>query len=141
MKTSAWRRKLLMLLATAVVFASLGGCQKYQEEKRSGLLNDTVRFYTSAIRWSDFPAAASALRPRESTAEPVDLARLQGIRVMSNDYRINAVSSDSLEAEMVAVFTYQLPNSASVKTTTQSVTWWFDEEAQSWFIDGSLPKF
>lgn len=130
-----------ILLIGAVIALGLAGCQKYGEQKRAGLLEDTVRFYNSAIRWSDFAGAASAIRPREGEAVAVDHSHLTGVRVTSNDYRINAASPDALEAEMVAVFKYQMPDSASVRTATQRATWWYDEKLERWFLDGTKMPF
>lgn len=129
-------------LVTTVVVASLAtACQKYDEQKRASLLNDTVRFYTSAIRWGDFEGAASAIRPLEGDPLAVDTTHLKGVRVLSNDYRLTAASEDANEAEMVAVFTYQLSDSASVKTVNQRATWWYDDQAQRWFLDGTKMPF
>ena len=129
-------------LVTTVVVASLAtACQKYDEQKRASLLNDTVRFYTNAIRWGDFEGAASAIRPLEGDPLAVDTTHLKGVRVLSNDYRLTAASEDANEAEMVAVFTYQLSDSASVKTVNQRATWWYDDQAQRWFLDGTKMPF
>ncbi len=136
---------LIRFTATLLVAAALASlvtaCQKYHDQKRVNLLDETVRFYTSAIRWGDFEAAASAIRPREGDPLPVAYAYLKGVRVMSSDYRINATSEDAVEAEMVAVFTYQLEDSASVMTANQRALWWYDNDTQRWYLDGTKMPF
>ena len=130
-----------VLVLSAVVVLALAACQKYGEQKRAGILNDTVRFYNSAIRWGDFAGAASAIRPRDGEPVTVDHSHLTGVRVLSNDYRLNSASPEALEAEMVAVFKYQLPDSASVRTATQQADWWYDEKLERWFLDGTKMPF
>ena len=135
------KRSVISLVASLILAALLTGCQQYTEKKRAGLLSDTVRYYTSAIRWSDFQGAASAIRPRSQDPVPISVSHLDGVRVLSNDYRLVAASPDALEAQMYATFTWQPVHSAVVRTTNQQATWWFDELTQQWYLDATQMPF
>lgn len=132
---------VLLVSFLAVALGTLVGCQEYTDKKRAGLLNDTVRMYASSIRWGNFESAASAIRPRDGDPVPISVAHLKGVRVLSNDYQILAAAPDSPQAQMYATFTWQPASSASVRTTSQQATWWFDEQTQRWFLDGTSMPF
>ena len=129
---------LLMSVLLALV---LSGCEQYGEKKRANALNDSVKYYTAAIRWGNFESAASAIRPRNGNPVPISVDHLKGVRVLSNDYQILASSPEASEAQMYATFTWQPADSASVQTTNQQATWWFDDQTQRWYLDATAMPF
>lgn len=128
-------------LLAVLALAALGACASMESKEKMVRLEETVKVYASAVRWGDFPTAASLVRPRETTAAPADGARFEGVRVMSHDYRIEAADAEAAEAWMTARFEYSAPSSARVRTVTQRARWYWDEASGGWFLDGSLPEF
>ncbi|MCP5152473.1 MAG: hypothetical protein H6983_03810 [Ectothiorhodospiraceae bacterium] len=136
-RTHSRTARLLVVLA----LATLGACASMESKEKMVRLEETVKVYTSAVRWGDFGTAASLVKPRDAAAAPVDGARLEGVRVMSHDYRIEAPDAEASEAWMTARFEYSAPSSARVRTVTQRAMWYWDEASGAWYLDGSLPEF
>ena len=119
----------------------LTGCSNLQKKDQTKKLDQAVRSYIHAVRWGDFGAAASFIRPKEGIAKPPDLSKLEGLRVTHYDFAIDSKSEGDPEALMTASFDYYFEDSLSVKKTYQQTLWWWDPQVENWFMDGDLPDF
>lgn len=112
-----------------------------QARDRQVRLQDTVRSYAAAVRWGDFDTAAEFIRSRNTTPTPVDREFLKGIRVTAYDIKRGLLSADDREAVFQVTFNYYHTDSATVHTLIDRQSWWYEEEAKRWLLDGSLPDF
>lgn len=126
----------LVVLATAIVT----GCASLSARDRADRLEQAMRAYDKAIRWGEFAAAESVVRPRTPPENPVTPADLDGIRVTSFKYVLQQPAPDAPEEvnAVAAIDAYRV-NSGVVFSVTQRQRWYFDEESKSWFLDGTLP--
>ena len=134
--------RLILSIALLPLLAGLfTGCADLRHKDQTKKLDQAVRSYIHAVRWGDMGAAASFIRPREGVADPPDLSKLEGLRVTHYDYAIDSKTQGDPEALMTAAFDYYFDDTLSVKKVYQQVVWWWDPEAEDWFMDGELPEF
>ena len=138
MRMNSISRRGILLMAGAL---ALGGCAAIESKKRSQVLTERVRAYTKSVRWGDFDIAQRFIKPREGEAKVVDTEAMRGLRVTHYDYEINASDPEAKEAEMIATFDYQGDGTVTIKRLNQRAVWWYSDEQETWFLDGSLPDF
>jgi hypothetical protein len=132
---------LYRLLVVSALVAGLGACSTLHEQRRSDLLDSSLRGYEKAIRWSEFEVA-NTFRKDGDKSEPVpDFQALRDIRVTSYDVTTRDVDEDKTEARQSVRIGYYNVNYLREKTLTDKQHWLFDEEAKRWYLDGSLPVF
>ena len=134
-------RVLPFFACLPLIAGLLTGCADLRHKDQTKKLDQAVRSYIHAVRWGDFGAAASFIRPKEGMAEPPDLSKLKGLRVTHYDFAIDSKSEGDAEALMTAAFDYYFEDTLSVKKTYQQVIWWWDPQIENWFMDGALPDF
>ena len=134
-------RVLPFFACLPLIAGLLTGCADLQHKDETKKLDQAVRSYIHAVRWGDFGAAASFIRPKEGMAELPDLAKLEGLRVTHYDFSIDSKSEGAPEALMTAAFDYYFEDSLIVKKAYQQVLWWWDPQVENWFMDGKLPDF
>jgi hypothetical protein len=129
-------------LVLVLVVASTGGCAGLQDRDRANRLDLSSRAYTQSVRWGEFEAATAYLRHRDgSPVQPLDLDALRGIRVVGAEQVVAPLTAGSVEATMTASFTYHTADSNRLRSVTQRGVWWFDPDADRWWLDGRLPDF
>ena len=132
-----WSQAILWIAAIVLI----AGCATIENKARSQKLQDQVKAYTKAIRWGDYDIATRFLKHQNGEPASTNANALKGVRVTHYDYSIDAGGPEAVVANMIATFDYQLPASVSVRQLKQRATWWYDDKAETWFMDGSLPKF
>ena len=134
--------RLLPFFACLPLIAGLlTGCADLEHKDQTKKLDEAVRSYIRAVRWGELGAAASYIRPREGTAEPIDLSKLEDLRVTHYDYAIDSKTKGDPEALMTVSFDYYFQDTLSVKKVYQQAVWWWDPDVEYWFMDGELPEF
>jgi hypothetical protein len=139
MMINAKQFSILTIVASLTLLAT--GCADLVHKDQTKKLDQAVRAYIHAVRWGDYGAAASFIRPREGTVPPPDLSKLDGIKVTHYDYSIDSRAKGDPEALMTAAFEYYHVDYRSVKKAYQQVMWWWDPQSENWFMDGALPPF
>lgn len=135
---------LRLLAVSVIVFLFVTGsvsCADIRAKEQAVLLQDSLRGYSNAMRWSDFDAAVTFIERREQAAEEPDLERLKDIRVTSYEIEDRYLSVDKGEAYVTAKISYHRADSMTVATITDKQTWWYRKDQRRWFLDGSLPSF
>ncbi|MCB1744596.1 MAG: hypothetical protein KDK91_29790 [Gammaproteobacteria bacterium] len=129
-----------LLVVPLLLSSLLTGCSSLDKRNRMSQLDTAVRQYARAIRWERFEVAQSLIRPRtEAPPEnPIDMPEMD---VTADESRIVNISPNGNEAVVDYSFEYVLDRQNRTRHTTQQVLWYWDEKADRWFIDGSLPKF
>ena len=128
---------------TLLVVAMLGlsGCPRIEDHSKSLKLSDTVKLYVKAVRWGDYELASRLFRNKDGATPVIDLSKYEGIRVTRESHEVRAANPSASEATMRAVFEYHLDSSARIRKVVQTLDWWYDEESETWFAAGTLPKF
>jgi hypothetical protein len=101
-------------------------------------LENTLRAYEGAIRWSEFELAKGFGVPVDPTP---DLTRLNHIAVTAYEVKASTTSGDTLEARQTVVIHYYDKHSAMQKTVIHQQQWHYDENQKQWVVQPSLPDF
>jgi hypothetical protein len=133
MRTTAIRWLVLALLVTLVACAS---------RERADQLDETLRHYSSLIRWGEWPAAADYYDPELREKRPIselDMERLGQFRVSGYNQRALEVSPDGQKArQSVEIRLYNVHTMAERVIVDQQV-WRWDEKAERWWLTSGLP--
>ena len=128
----------LRLLAATLVLVLLGACATAgQRSPRDQVLYD----YVSAVRWSDFDAAARFLDPALLEREPLtDLERERYRQFQVSGYEVKS-ASEPAEGEYQQVVEIRLVNrhTQTEKVLTDRQRWRWDPEAKRWWLASGLP--
>ena len=141
MSVSEFSGRLGGALLVWLVLATASGCATLAQKKQEATLDHSASTYATAVRWNNFQAAAAFLRFRDGSTPSLDLERLKSVRVLSSSYELVPASDDGTQARMIASFNYQTTDSASVRNITQQALWWFEPQAERWYLDSGLPAF
>ena len=136
MKLPRYYVTLISLMVLAV-----SGCARLATMEKTTLLEEAVKFYVKAVRWNRLDVVQGLLRKRDGTIIATDLKSLRGLQVTHYDYSVNAAGAESGEALMSASFQYYFDSGSTLKTVEQKAMWWWDAEAETWFMDGPFPTF
>lgn len=134
------RRTLLPLLA-ALAGSVLAGCTATRDNMREDDLRTTILLYLNSLRWGDFGTAATLLRRPDGSLPPRDIARLEGLRLTHFDFEVLGGGLGSTTATMVASMEYYWEDQGNLRKVAQQGDWWWDTEAERWYLDDSLPDF
>ena len=128
----------LRLLAATLVLVLLAACASAgQRSPRDQVLYD----YVSAVRWSDFDAAARFLDPMLLAREPLtDLERERYRQFQVSGYEVKS-ASEPAEGEYRQVVEIRLVNRHTQveKVLTDRQQWRWDPEAKRWWLASGLP--
>ncbi len=80
-------RVLPFFTCLSLLAGLLTGCADLAHKDQTKKLDQAVRSYIHALRWGDWGAAASFIRPQDGgIAEPPDLSKLKDLRVTHYDF-------------------------------------------------------
>ena len=140
-------KRILISISTILILAlSVSGCWNKQAWGTRGddFLKTSIR-YRSAVRWAEYDEAFSYIKIREGEPSELDLDYLEQIEV--TDYEIlkrTSVAKTEVtpeEVQVVVEIDFLRDASPSLNKIKRQETWWFDEEAEKWYLDGNLPDF
>lgn len=135
------RHMMASVAALLCALALLGGCGSMAERERETRLDDTLRAYERGIRWGEFGMAVALIKPREVMRRPVTRQDLEAYRVTG--YQIvsrTPAGDDGMEIDLVVEIGAYDINRGVVFEIEDRQRWYFDENANSWFLDGTLPN-
>jgi hypothetical protein len=135
--------KLLLILLTAlcVSVTSLSGCASKQKQKSLNTFDERIRLYGRLLRWKEYEGAVNLIRHQDETSVKVDLEAYKELRV--TDYEVKkVVMGDDLKTAIVeAEISYYFETTSLVQTIRDKQSWWYVEDAETWFLDDDLPAF
>ena len=134
-------RLLTRFVLAFLLVSGLLNCAQLRSQEQAALLQDSLRGYSNAMRWSDFGAAMAYIERRGEAVNQADLERLKDVRVTSYEIEDRYLSIDKGEAYVSAKIGYHLADSMTVQTITDKQTWWYREDERRWLLDGDLPNF
>jgi hypothetical protein len=125
-----------------LLFMGLVGCTTYN---RGAKFENRVRFYSQAIRWSEFERAQPFIRMREDHTQKQDLDFFNKIKVtkyQSTD-KTPKQNFDEQSSDIILVYEidYFIDDDYKLKHVRDEQLWWYDETEGDWFLDSGLPKF
>ena len=121
----------------------LAGCAAMREQKRLNSLEDSLRAYGTALRWGEWDAANAYRVPRKGSEKlkPMPKDELKDIRVTDYEIVQRVVSKDEKLATIRAKVSFYDTDTGTVHSVLDEQTWWYDDAARHWFLDGNLPDF
>lgn len=132
---------LIGLGSCILLLGGPGGCETMKVQDRSIVLGNETRAYRKAIRWGEYDLARELIRRRDGTVPEYDARFLQHVRVTSFEITKRELRNDSMEAVVASLISYYHIDSGSLRTITDTQTWWYDPVTLHWYIDGTLPDF
>jgi hypothetical protein len=141
-------KQLLFSITVLLIFTfSMTGCgwNKQAWGLRSDEFMKTSIRYRSAVRWAEYDEAFSYVKLRDGEPSELDLDYLEKIEVTGYEIvKRTAVAKTKTTPEVAQVLVeidFLRDASPSVNKIKREETWWFDEEAEKWYLDGNLPNF
>ena len=124
---------VVMVLVVALAACATPG----QRSPRDQLLYD----YVSAVRWSDFDAAAKFLDPELLARRPLtDLEKERYKQFQVSGYEVKSGSEPAPDTyEQVVEIRVVNRNTQVEKVITDRQTWRWDAEAKRWWLMSGLP--
>jgi len=130
--------RCLLLIMAAVLLA---GCQGLKSRDRQVLLQDSIRQFGKAVRWSDFDYARDMTSPRGAQEAAPDKAFLSQIKVTAWSAGTPIVNDEVTEAVVPVEISFYHEGSGLIRTFVQSQSWWYEEQSNRWLLDGDVPDF
>jgi hypothetical protein len=134
-------RKLLWVVGVAVLGALLVGCGSLEERKQMNAFKKDTRDYGRLLRWRGYEGAAQFLRTPDGAPIAVSTRGLGDIRVTSYEIVRSELAPDAKSATVAAVIDYYNERENRIRTLSDQQHWWYDEQAEKWYLDGNLPPF
>ncbi len=123
----------------------LVGCSWLTDINREHKFETRTRLFSQAIRWSEFERAQEYIRTRDNRPLNPDLAYLNQIKITKYQ-NTNIVPQENLDAQnldriLVYEIDYFVKDNYKMKHQRYEQLWWYDESAETWFLDSGLPRF
>lgn len=129
-------RKILICF----LIAGLAACGMAQKKKMNDL-NRSVESYVAALRWSRTEDARGFHLDRDHNKPEIDTSAMDEIRVTGYKIRKRIVNEALNEATITADLDYYNEEYGTLKNMTLVQQWWYDPEAERWFIESDFPTF
>ncbi|MEM7250041.1 MAG: hypothetical protein AAF493_01370 [Pseudomonadota bacterium] len=133
--------RLLGLVIGIIAVLTMTACATLETRERASVLRVQVLRYAKSLRWGDYEGANAFIRRKEDTEVKEDLPLLRKIQV-TNYQVLSATMADDRDSALSRIRLSYFHSDRRIESTITDVqTWYFDEEASAWFIDGNLPDF
>jgi hypothetical protein len=128
-------------IATLISCALLVGCSTLSKKNRTNELDETLKYYNTALRWGHYDTALGYCRPPEGGARSVDGQYLENIRVTGVVEKSRVLSDDASRVLSKVEYRFYHVDQARENRVLDEQTWVYDEESGQWLLEGSLPDF
>ena len=129
------------MTALCLSLTSLNGCASKKEQKTLSNLDERIRLYGRLLRWKEYEGAVNLIRHQDESSVEVNLDDYKDLRVVDYEVKKVVLGEDLKTAEVEADITYYYETINAVKNIRDSQSWWYAEEAKTWFLDDDLPAF
>ncbi|MEJ2116275.1 MAG: hypothetical protein P8X88_09640 [Gammaproteobacteria bacterium] len=137
------RSKTLLIIFTILCISliSLSGCASKQKQKTLSNFDERIHLYGRLLRWKEYEGAANMIQHQDESSVEIELDTYRDLRV--TDYEVKKVMmGDELKtAEVEMEIDYYFETTNSVKTIRDKQTWWYNEKAETWFLNNDFPAF
>lgn len=131
------KKVLFTVLISLFILSSCGS-----DSKKKKSLDSTLYKYAAVIRWSNFDAATSFLKPGDKSILPssFELERLKQFKV--SGYHESPISPGPKENIILQNVEIQLYNIHNNKTRIiyDYQSWEYDADKETWFLTSGIPK-
>ncbi len=134
----------LILFAISILFVSvlsIEGCASTQKNKTLNSFDERSKLYGRLLRWREYEGAVNMIRRQDESEVEVNLDDYKDIRVTDYEIKRVAMGEELKTAIVEAEVSYYFETTNAVKTLRDTQSWWYVEEAETWFLDGDLPAF
>jgi hypothetical protein len=104
-------------------------------------LDDTLRAYDRAVRWSSYQMIPSFRKKEKASSEVLAYDRLKSVRVTGYSRKQFRVSDTGTEVDQVVEIRYYDENVAREKVEIDTQKWTYDSDLDRWVLVSDLPKF
>lgn len=135
-------RNIVGCLVVLMLLTACGASMpSWSKKSRANDFVAATKTYAKLIRWGYFDEAAKYIRARDDSPIDIDLARVSRYRVSSYKPFTQLLADNGMEGRNVAMIEYYEIDSGVIKTLRDEQIWWFDSEAERWFLASPLPGF
>lgn len=134
----------LLVVILAIFFTSIisfSGCASKKKNQTLSSFDETTRLYGRVLRWREYEGAVRMIRHQDESSVEVNLDAYKDLRVTDYEIKRVVMSEDLKSAVVEAEISYYYETTNVVKTLRDSQNWWYQEEAEKWFLDDDLPAF
>jgi len=131
------KKSIVIIILSLFIMASCG-----EKSKKKRGLDDTLFKYAAIVRWSNYEAAMSFLKPGNKDILPTqfELEHLKQFKVSSYlEAPITPGANANSINQSVEIQLYNIHNN-SVKTIIDHQSWEYSEKLQQWFLTSGIPK-
>lgn len=132
---------LMLLLASLLTSTACSMMKGPRAERRDKAFTAAVETYRKLIRWGYFEEAAQYLKGKDEPLPPPDLNAYRKYKVTGYDVGEQMESNDGNEARVNAQIEFYEIDSHVAGSVRDTQYWWYDEEAQRWYLGSPMPVF
>lgn len=129
----------IKILLGILLLAMMTACADMKVRDRVSRLDSSVQSYAGAIRWARYTDAYAFHLGKDGFRPPLVLEDYEGIRVTAYDIQEQSMSTDQMEATVVAKISFYNDNTGVVKHIKHIQNWWFREDGRRWLLDAAFP--
>ena len=129
--------KLQKILIIALCLLFISACAS---DGRMRVLDDSLRAYSSAMRWGDFKGASRFYKNPASISH-INFDKLKSIKVTGYDESGSNLSQDRTKLMQSVTIKYYDTGVGKVHELTDNQVWEYDQERRLWLLVSSMPEF
>lgn len=128
------------IIAITVFLASLlSACAGMGRSARLHDLQDALQDYAAALRWERYSDAYDFIRARDGSRPDYNMEGFDNYRVADVVIVRSDLNDEETEALTYVVIRYYKITSGTIQELKQAQDWWYEPEAERWFLEGDLP--
>jgi hypothetical protein len=119
----------------------LVACNGVGTRKKAEGLEKAIDEYVAALRWGRFDKAREYHLDKDGKSAEIDTSKLQYIKVTGHTFKKKTVNKEIDEASLQIEMQYYHEQYGTLKKLIIDQSWWFNEDAKSWFLSSEFPSF
>ena len=124
---------IYLLLLIAILTASCAS------DKKNRVLDDSLKLYSSAIRWGDFQGATRFYK-EPSLVSHIDFTKLKSVKVTGYDLTGGMLSQDGNQLRQTVRIRFYDTGIGREKEINDNQIWEYDDERQLWMLITPMPE-
>jgi len=132
---------ILFFSLLSISLLNIQGCASTQKNKTLNDFDERSRLYGRLLRWREFEGAVAMIRHQDESSVEVNLEDYKDLRVTDYEIKRVVMGEDLKTAVVEADISYYFETINLVKQLRDTQSWWYAEEAETWFLDDDLPAF
>ena len=112
-----------------------------QERRKVQSLDKSIDEYAYALRWKRIDDAVSFHKKRDGTKPDIDVTLMDDVRVTGFNIDKKVLGKDMTDAVVTGELKYYKEEYGTLKTLKFEQHWWFDPEAERWYVESDFPAF